>query len=285
LSNVKEYNPRVPESFPSYSPINNNNIPDHNISDVPRTIGKSTEYDNRESHLRQDNNVSNYSELQRGFIDATDSLIKFIKEIIKPVVTINNQSKEVPVMYVNAEKWVSTQLYGYMKDESGKTLAPAISVRRTNIDNNVINKLHGVRSYGNEFTFYSKYSQLNKYDNFSILHNQIPKKEIYSIAVPDWYKVEYEIILWTEYISQMDKLIEDFMYFRGTPIGGLNGLKYKGDILSVSAPETSNGSGEDRLVKSTINFEMFVPIISSKETNLKKEITIGKIMFNEDRSM
>lgn len=285
MSTKKEYNPRVPESFPSYSPTDENNIPDHNISDIPRTMGKSTELNHRESHLRQDNNSGNYIEMHRGFTDATDALIKFIKEIIKPTVTVNNQSKEIPVMYVNAEKWVSTQLYGYMKDESGKTLAPAISVRRTNIDPNVVSKLHGVRSYGNEYSFYSQYSKLNRYDNFSILHNQIPKKEVYSISIPDWYKVEYEIILWTEFISQIDKLIEDITYFRGVPIGSKNGIKYKGDIISVSAPETSNGSGEDRLVKATINFEMLVPIISSKETNLKKEITIGKIIFNEDSSM
>ena len=287
MSGRETYIGKAPEQFKRYSPVSDvDRTPDLDTVGIPRNIGPSTEYEQRELHTRRDNDDRGLVEIHRGFTDATESLILFLSEIVKPTVLINDEIKPIPIMYVNAEKWVSIQKYGYIKDENGKSMAPIISVRRTNMDNNEIMKLRGVRSYGNELSYAKRYSQLNRYDNFNILNNQVPLKEIYSISVPEWWKVEYEVILWTELISQMDKLIEDITYYRGVPIGSKLGYKYRGDITNISAPETSNATGEDKLVKSILTFEMNVPIIpvdSGDDVNSKKELSIGKIHFTGER--
>jgi hypothetical protein len=281
------YNTRVPEQFKEYSPVNNaSNVPDLEHPGIPKNIGPSTEYDQRETHIRRDVDSQTISETHRSFTDATEALIKFIRDIIKPTVVVNGEIKSIPVMYVSAEKWASVQQYGFMRDEQGKVMAPIISIRRTNFDNSEISRLAGVRAYGNESSYYTSYSQLNRYDNFNILNNQIPRKEIYSVSVPEWWKIEYEVIIWTELITHIDKLIEDFYYYRGVPVGGINGIKYAADITSLSTPEITNETGEDKLVKCNLTFEMKVPIIplkSTDEVNSKREISIGRIVFKEEK--
>jgi len=283
----KSYNIRVPEQLKTYSPVNTPlEVPDLEQEGIPRNIGPSTEYNQRETQIRRDNDTHSNTDLSRSFTNATEALILFIKEIIKPTLSINDELKEVPVVYVNTEKWASIQQYGFLRDEKGKAMAPVISVRRTNFDNTYVSRMPGVRAYGNEVSLYSGYTQLNRYDNFNILNNQIPRKEIYAVGVPEWWKIEYEVIIWTNLITQIDKLIEDFYYYRGVPVGGKNGIKYMSDITGINSVETENETGSDRLIKSTLIFELKVPIIPEKSTdeiNSKKEISVGRVVFKEEK--
>ncbi len=282
---------RVPEQFNRYSPVSTiDDMVDIDAPGISNTLGTATEYEQRETHIRRDvgdnNKNENLIDIHRGFTDATEALIYFLSDVVKPVVLVNGEIKPIPIMYVNAEKWVSIQQYGYIKDENGKSMAPIISVRRTSMDNSEITRLRGTRAYGNEISYAKRFSTLNRYDNFNTLNNQVPLKEIHSISLPEWWKVEYEVILWTELISQMDKLIEDITYYRGVPIGSRHGYKYRSDITAVSAPETTNATGEDKLVKSNLTFELNVPIVSvdsGDDVNMRKSISIGKVYFGAER--
>jgi len=279
------YQGRVPEQFATYSPIENPVMPDVE-SRFPRDIGSSKGYDQRELHTRRDNDSKFQNNFHRTLTQATEALIYFIDNTVKPTIVVNDKIVPIPVIFANGEKWASVQKFGFMKDEKGKTLAPVIAVRRTGIELDPdLAKLYGIRSYGNEISFYTNYSSVNRYDKFSILNNQKPLKEIYSVQIPDWFNVTFDIIIWTEMVEQIDKLIEDFYYFRGVPAGKPNSYKFRNDITGVSAPETTNSQQEDRLVKTTLNIEMKVPIVQdavSGDENVKKELTIGKILFNNE---
>lgn len=285
-SNKEKYSNRVPEQFNIYSPTQEKDtMPDIDSVGIIRDIGVTTGLEGRENHIRQDGNSSDLNNVYKGLTQATEAMLEFLKEKVKPIIVVNNEIIPVPVLYVNSEKWVSIQKNGYIKDEKGKSLAPVIAVRRTNIDDKVISKLNGIRSYGNEISYYKQHSSLNRYDNFAILNNQQPVKEIYSVPIPEWWRVEYELSIWTELIVHMDKLIEDIYIYKGSPIGGNSKYRYRSDITSISAPETSNGQGEDRLVKSTINFELMVPITQKETTDgstINKNISIGKVLFKNE---
>ena len=57
-----------------------------------------------------------------------------------------------------------------------------------------------------------KYTKRNSYDRFSILNNRIPQKEFHAVVVPDYIKLMYTCTIWTDYVTQMNKLIEMINY-------------------------------------------------------------------------
>ena len=56
----------------------------------------------------------------------------------------------------------------------------------------------------------------NRYDKFSVQQGLNKTKELYSVAVPDYVTLQYEFIIWTSYIEQMNKIVEQIIYSEGS---------------------------------------------------------------------
>ena len=204
---------------------------------------------NRANEVRRDNDIIKTPKCTIEDVDF--AIISYIRDILKLQVTENGQMVDVPIMYANGEKWAQVQSKGYMRDKKGKIMTPLLSIRRGSITERDTLKGLGVNNNpaGNDYVFHNKHSMENKYDKFSVQYGKQRKKEYYLSPVPEFIDVSYELLLWTEYTEQLNKVVEAIM-----PTGGFAwGTTWKfPTIISDYTFETLNASSEDRIVRATL---------------------------------
>jgi hypothetical protein len=83
----------------------------------------------------------------------------------------------------------------------------------------------------------TRYSNKNRFDKFSQQIDFKPTQEIYKVRVGDFVQMEYEFIIWTDFISHTNQLIEQLNWNSDDYWGVDDGPKFKSSIDSFS---TSN---------------------------------------------
>jgi hypothetical protein len=204
----------------------------------------------------QDINVSLYD---------IDYAIKFqLENIIRPTITEDNSIITVPVMFASGEKWAAIQRHGYLRDNQKKILTPLIMIRRNSVSKREdIQDLKVLETADARITFERKYTKQNRYDRFSL--SQRPKaKELYSVDVPKFVQIEYELLCWTNNMSQINEIVEQVIWFDGKAFGDTHKF-----ITYVDPPafETINTIGEDRLVRATLSMRTKAHILNAKGPN------------------
>ena len=82
----------------------------------------------------------------------------------------NDETIKVPLMYSNPERWNSIQKNGYLIDNKKQLIIPLIVFKRNSIskdENLSVDKIDPLNPKL-FYTFQSKYSKENRYDNFSV---------------------------------------------------------------------------------------------------------------------
>ena len=105
-------------------------------------------------------------------------------------------------------------------------------------------------------------------------------------GMPNFTDITYEFILWTNFIEQMNPLVEMFIDQSNTYWGNSERYKFLSVMDSVSDASEINQNGE-RFIKST--FELKVSsylltedinsVVTNKTAGLKKIITPSKVIF------
>ena len=165
-------------------------------------------------------------------MDMDSAIMYYFTEVIKPTVVENGETIKVPVMYSSPERWYAIQNSGFMRDRKRQVILPVIAFRRTGMEKDETipvdkmdpedPKLH--------YTFEKKYSQKNRYDNFSIQQGLFPQKEYYNVAVPDYMVLSYDFVVWTPYIEQMNKLVERINWSAGSYWGEPGKMRFRTNI-------------------------------------------------------
>ena len=204
---------------------------------------------NRANQIRRDNDTIKIPKCS--IYDVDYAILSYIREVIRPQVIEDQQPIAVPAMFANAEKWSMAQKHGYMRDVKGKLMSPLIMLKRNSIvERDNMKKLDvNINPDGNTLLFKSKYTKNNQYDRFNILQGEQPVQEFYVTSVPEFVDVSYEMLLWCTYTDQMNSLVEQIM-----PTGGFAwGTTFKfPTFISDYTFETTNATGEDRIVRATI---------------------------------
>ena len=60
--------------------------------------------------------------------------------------------------------------------------------------------------------FVKKYSKKNSYDKFSVLNSAHPLHEVHNVTFPDHVILTYDFNMSTEYVQQMNQLVEIFNF-------------------------------------------------------------------------
>tara|TARA_B100001564_G_C20566654_1_gene636348 strand:+ start:141 stop:980 length:840 start_codon:yes stop_codon:yes gene_type:complete len=239
---------------------------------------------NKAKQIRRDkDNVKNPSV---GIYDIDSAFKSFLEKDVKPTVQDDGRFYPVPVMYASPEKWASAQRDGFLKDENGMMLTPIIVFKRDNLSiNTELAKLKVAQNEDAHQFFERKYNNLNKYDQFSILTGETPKKEFMSVERPDYVDLQYEVIVWCDYMEQVNKVVEQIVFFQGRSFGDRYKFVIKGDSYSF---ETLSEMGQDRITKATISLvtkAYIVPEYVGLNNNTKRTVSIGKVSFAEDPSL
>ncbi len=233
--------------------------------EASQPTGKSKKL-NRADQVKRDDNVGNF---YLGLYDIDESIQYYFDNIIKPVVTENNELIKVPVLYGSPERWKSVQKGGYYRDTKGKLILPLIMYRRTSVAKNreFANKLDANNPQLFYDIFRKKYNKKNKYDKFSVLHGRTPKEEAYNIIVPDFVSISYDCIIWTDYVEHMNKLIESINYASDSYWGDPEKFKFKA-LISDYAITTDTPQGADRMVRAAFTISLngyMIPDALNKE--------------------
>jgi len=146
------------------------------------------------------------------------AIVNYMTTRIKPIVTQQGVQVQVPIIYGNPERWKSAQQDGILRDTVGKIQLPIIMIRRSSMKKTSIN------------------SAVNKYYD----------REFYT----GWNMV------WTEYMEQMNSVIENISFESDEFWGEPNQYKFRTIIKSFETlSELPNTS--DRVVRTQFDMTVY----------------------------
>lgn len=223
-----------------------------------------------------------------GIQDLDEAIMYYFNNVLKLSVVQNNNRLAVPVIYGTPENWKSVQQDGYYRDSGGKLMAPLIMFKRSSVTQNrdLGNKLDGNMVH-NVQLFRKGFSKRNIYSNFNILNNRIPETKYVLSATPDYVTVEYECILWTYFVEQMDKLVEALNFASRSYWGDPNRFQFYSSIESFQDSVTYN-IGDNRAVRVnfniTLNGYLIPDSLNKKLATPANKYGVSQIVFGLETS-
>ena len=233
---------------------------------------------------RKDDTVQDVS---IGLQDHDEAIMYYFNNVIKPSVMVQGNRTSVPIIYGAPERWKGVQQDGYFRDKEGKLQVPLIMFKRDSVEKrrDLGNKLDG-NNPQLYYTFQEKYTRKNQYDNFNVLQNTRPQREFHTIVIPDYVKLQYSCIIWTDYVAQMNKLIEMINYSSDSYWGDKERFKFNARIDTYNNT-TEISQGESRIVKTNFGLTIqgyLVPDSLNKDLAKKpqKFFSKSRVVFNSE---
>ena len=198
----------------------------------------------------------NYPNLKVGIQDMDDALVFYFREVIRPRAMVDQNYVEVPLVYGNPERWKAAQKDGQYRDKAGKRQLPVAIFKRNSLKKvrNMANKLDANRPH-NFYLTHAYYSRRNPYSEFGKVLNRAPEREFIYTVVPDFVKLEYSVIVLTDYIEQMNPIIEAINFASDSYWGRQEKFKFQAFVGDIRT-EVMGSTSEDRTVKSEFNITL-----------------------------
>ena len=219
-------------------------------------------------------------------LDIDGAIDFYFNNVIKPSVEDNGENVKVPTMYASPERWKSVQKDGFLRDKIDQIITPSIVYKRTSVekDDTLPQDKLDANNPNLFYTFEKKFSQENRYDNFSVQIGNFPSREYYNVTVPDYVTVSYDFIIWTSYIEQMNKIIERVMYSDGAYWGEPDKMRFRSSVDSITdASEISDG---ERLVRSNFSVTLKGYLLPKANfdhrSTTQKYLSPKKVIFGAD---
>ena len=226
------------------------------------TVGSKNPLPNQNRGTRRSVKSDDAKQFSIGLRDIDETIVYYFNSVIKPSVIQNGNKKNVPVIYGSPERWAAVQKDGFYRDKNGKIQAPLIMYKRDSIEKN--------RSLGNKLDannptnfgiFQKKFSNKNVYDRFSTLNNREEVKEFYGVIIPDYVNITYSCIVFTDYVEQMNKIVESINFASDAYWGDPEKFRFRAMIDNFTTVTELN-QGEDRKVRTEFQISMLGHIIS-----------------------
>jgi|TARA_R110000851_G_scaffold10968_2_gene38883 hypothetical protein len=218
-----------------------------------------------------------------GLRDIDETITYYFNEVIKPSVMQNGNKVNVPVLYGSPERWKSIQKDGFYRDKNGKKQAPLIVFKRDSVEKN--RSLGSKVDPSNPMTagiFKKSFSKKNVYDRFSILTNREPVNEYYGVIVPEYVTLTYSCVIFTDYIEQMNKLVESINYASDGYWGDPEKFSFRSRIDSYTTA-TELAQGQDRAAKTTftliLNGHIVPDSINASISGMNKYYSKSSVTF------
>jgi hypothetical protein len=146
---------------------------------------------------------------------------------------------------------------------------------------------HDIRGNYIDVVRTNQWSKDNQYDRFSVQQGVQPVYDVITTGMPNYSDITYEFVLWTNFIEQMNPLIESFLDQSHTYWGEGENNKFLCTIDSVSDASEMNQDGE-RFIKSTFSVttkayllpEYLNSVVTNKVSNMKKFTSPSRVTFS-----
>ena len=220
--------------------------------------------------------------------DIDTSIMSYIKNVIRPTVQEANEQVKVTVMYGNEERWKAVRKRGVLRDKNNSLILPLIMLKRISVEKSdmIPGYEHDIRRRYTEIVRNAGWSKDNRYSRFSVQSGELPIYENLVTTVPNFVNINYEFVLWTNFIEQMNPLVETFMEHNQTYWGNKDTYRFISTIDSVSDASEMAQDGE-RFIKSTFSIttkayllpEETNSIVMGKMGQVQKRLTPSRVIF------
>ena len=219
-------------------------------------------------------------------MDVDSAIIFYFENVIKPSVLENGENVKVPIMYASPERWKAIQRDGFMKDKKRQIITPVVAYRRTSIakDDSLPQDKMDANKPNMFYTFEKKFSQVNRYDNFSTQIGLLPQREYYNVAFPDYVTIRYDFTIWTSYIEQMNKIVEKVVYSEGAYWGDPDKMRFRSSIDTFT--DATEIGDVERLVRTTFTVTLRGYLLPEgnfdHRSTTQKFLTPKKVIFSAE---
>ena len=227
--------------------------------------------------MRRDNDTVKVPKITMYDIDY--AIYYHLTENIKPRLYENGTTIPVPVYFANGEKWAMIRSLGFMRDVNKKAMAPAIVIRRTSIAADDRLPIVDLNNYNPTYRMMPMKTMNMKWDRISGQYQRNDSIEYYMVDVPDYVRLNYELILWTDLQEQMNDLIHPILNASDHVWGDYH--KFRTNVQDVSH-DNVNIPGEDRLIKSTVTLQVDGYLRSEYEyqqSKIQKAYSVKTVKF------
>jgi hypothetical protein len=234
--------------------------------------------------LRENLNRANQIKSDKGdlkqsinLFDIDYAMMSYLENTALPTLDENGKGLKIPVIYGNSERWKGARRDGVYRDAKGKLQLPVMMIRRTSISKD---ETMPFIKRGVSYQTISKYSKDNRYDKFSIFNGQQkPKKELYKILMPEFIDVNYECMVWTGYIEQLNEVIEA-LNFTGQYWGDKDKFKFRTTVADYNiVNEVGDGTERINRVEFTLAVKAYLlPETFDGESPIKKSFSTKRIV-------
>lgn len=236
---------------------------------------------NRAEQIRRDTDTVKSPKIDLYDIDY--AVLYHINNNMALKVEHNNRMIDVPVLFADGERWAQIKSRGYLRDSSKKLIAPLIALRRTSVDSDDRLATLDLNNKTARFHYFPYKTLENKYDRFGGQVNRKPSNEYYAAQMPEYVRVNYDIIIWTHMIEQMNTIVQAFISVSNHMWGDYHTFRA---VINNANMNIINNIGEDRLVSTNI------PLIIDgrlqeefeyQESNIDKAFTIKTVRFTNEQ--
>ena len=237
--------------------------------------------ENRALNTKRDDKVKNFSVT---LLDVDTAILDYMTKVINPIVSENGGDLvKVPIIYGSPERWKAIRKDGYMRDKKGKVQTPAIMFKRNTMARN--DALITLNRYLSA-PCVKKYSVRNNYDQFSILSGRsVPVQEIYNVTMPDHVIITYECMVWTDYVEQMNKIIESINFAAEDYWGDKTKFRFRVSISDYTS-QVEIPTDADRIVRSNFSLTVYAYLLpeerETRESTTQKILTPRKLIINTE---
>lgn len=223
----------------------------------PYQYGSTAGFIDRSQQFRRDNDTVKVPAIS--IYDIDYAIFFHLSENIKLSIISDSKAIEVPVMFGNGEKWSQIRQHGYLRDKDRKVMAPIVILRRIDIANDDRIQLPTGQMWGGNSTFYPKFKVIPyktngmQYDRLAGQYLSKESVEFYLLDMPEYVRVNYEMVVWTDLQEQMNTIVQRIIPTNGHIWGDY--YKFRTTIQSITH-DNVNVPGEDRLIKTTISLQV-----------------------------
>ena len=220
-----------------------------------------------------------------GLMDMDSAIFYYFENVIKPYIEENGEQVKVPIIYANPERWAALQKQGVIRDQKRKVMAPVIAFRRTGFQKDTTIPVDKIDPMDPKLHLHyeSQYTRENRYDKLTALRGLTPKKEIFSVAVPDYVELSYDFIVWTNFTDHMNHIVEKINWSEGSYWGDPGKFRFRTKIDSYT--DASEYEGTTRKIKTsfslTLNGYLLPDEYPPTAVNTEKFITPKQIVLND----
>lgn len=254
--------------------INQNKIP-------PYQEGYQTGPLNRADQIRRDNDTVVTPKVT--LYDVDYAILYHLGQNMKLQVRDGDRMISVPVIYGDGEKWAQIRSRGYMRDTTNKVIAPIVVIRRQSVDADPRIPIMDLNNYVPHVKFFP-YVQMNmQYDRITKQHERKPSYEFYMVDAPNYIRVSYEVVVWTDMIEQLNTVIQAILAVSNHLWGDYYSFRTVVDSISMN---TLNNVGEDRVVSATVSLTVDAWLrdeFEYHEPTMRKAYSIKKVNFQNEQ--